>query len=96
MHMHTYTRYADFVHIITAYTVSVKGTNDIDVSYQHPFNPHIQERPPLFSLELGLNQGSFDFLTSIDVFEREPIALFEAAMVLLHDVPQVRVCWCFN
>jgi hypothetical protein len=29
------------------------------------------------------------------VFEREPIALFEAAMVMLHDVPQVRVLAMF-
>ena len=81
--------YADSIHIATAFEVKVKGTKDIECSYQHPFNPAITERPPLFTLELGPVDGAFGFSTSVDEFEATPIALFLQALDLLHEVPQV-------
>jgi len=81
--------YADFIHIATAFDVTVKGTKDIEQTYQHPFNPSIKERPPLFTLELGPVDGAFGFSTSVDEFEATPIALFSQALELLHEVPQV-------
>ena len=81
--------YADFIHIATAFEVKVNGTKDIEQSYQHPFNPAITERPPLFTLELGPVDGAFGFSTSVDEFEATPVALFSQALEMLHEVPQV-------
>ena len=82
-------RYADFFHIATAYEVEVRGTKDVSVRYQHPYNPAIVERPPLFSLELCVVDGVFGYSTDADQFEAEPVVLFDQAIRFLHDVPQV-------
>jgi len=89
LHENTMKDYADFIHIATAFEVKVNGTKDIQQSYQHPFNPSITERPPLFTLELGPVDGAFGFSTSVDEFEATPVALFSQALEMLHEVPQV-------
>lgn len=81
--------YADFIRIATAFDVKVKGTKDIEQTYQHPFNPSITDRPPLFTLELGPVDGAFGFSTSVDEFEATPVASFTQALEMLHEVPQV-------
>jgi dynein heavy chain, axonemal len=82
-------KFADFFHIATAYKVEVRGTMDVLVSYKHPYNPAIVERPPLFTLELCVVDGVFGYSTDADQFEAEPVALFDQAIRYLHDVPQV-------
>ena len=82
-------KFADFFHIATAYRVEVRGTKDVSVSYQHPYNPAIVERPPLFTLELCVVDGVFGYSTDADQFEAEPVVLFNQAIRYLHDVPQV-------
>jgi dynein heavy chain len=82
-------KYADFFHIATAYEVLVQGTKDVMVSYQHPYIPAIVERPPLFTLELCVVDGVFGYSTDADLFEAEPVVIFDQAIRFLHDVPQV-------
>jgi len=82
-------KFAEFIKVATAYDVTVNDTKNVSVAYQHPTNPSIKERPPLFLLELGLSEGAFDYSTPVQTFEAEPIVIFDQAIGMLHDVPQV-------
>ena len=81
--------YAEFISIVTAFEVNIIDTKNVEQTYQHPFNPAITERPPLFTLELGPVDGVFGFSTSIDEFEATPIAIFAQALDMLHEIPQI-------
>ena len=81
--------YADFIHITTAFEVEVKGTKDVIQTYQHPFNPSIKDRPPIFTLELCPVDGVFGFSTSVDEFEATPLQIYSQALEMLHEVPQI-------
>jgi dynein heavy chain len=81
--------YVDFVRTATAYHVEVLGTKDVSIFYNHPFKDGCKECAPLFALELVPVAGAFKFSTPVDSFESEPVMLFDAALRMLHDVPQI-------